>query len=215
VIVNGPVPTGTTQNNPAIAAGFGVVAVAYIPPSTPLTAPTCTCVELALSSDGGRTIVHRQTPFRSTSDPMIAADPTAPQTFAVLVTPPGASSLAVYVTHDLGATWSRPTALPDPPATAASHQAIAYSPAGLLGVEWRTTSSDGSFDSWGAASTNGGATFVTPTRLDSAKSPAPPQPYVAGDDTGTLAMTSTTFLGAWTDWSGSGSMVRWAGFPLP
>ena len=214
-IVNGPVPTGTMQNNPAVAAAFGEAAVAYNPPSTALAAATCTCVELALSTDGAHSFTHVKTPFRSRSDPMIAASPTTPHTFAVLITPPDSSDMAVYVTHDNGTSWSGPTVLPDPRNGAPSHQAIAYSPAGVLGVEWRSYYGDGSFDAWGAVSPDGGKAFAPPTRLDATTSPGPPPPYVAGDDTGTLAMTSTRFLGSWTDWgSASGAKILWAGFPL-
>ncbi|MHB8467926.1 MAG: sialidase family protein [Acidimicrobiales bacterium] len=215
-VVNGPVPTGTTQNNPSVAAAFGVAAVAYLPPSTPLSPPACTCVELALTTDGGRTITHRKTRFTSGTDPLIAADPTTPRTFAVLVTAPGQTALDVYVTHDLGATWSGPAVLGQPPANTRSHQWIAYSPSGLLGTEWRTYYGDGSYDAWAAVSTNGGASFAPSVRLSTTKSPGPPPPYVAGDDTGTLTMTATTLFGAWTDWrSGKEAEIYWAGLPLP
>src|SRR5437899_1479435 len=110
-----------------LGAAFGTVAFTSPPPMG--AARTCTCVDFVVSTDGGHTVLRRQTPIPSGSGlfgASTAADPTTKNAFAVLTTDAGGDS-AVYRTADAGLTWSAPVTF-GVPGTTVEEPWIAYSP---------------------------------------------------------------------------------------
>lgn len=221
-VVNGPVPVGTMQNNPVIAAARGDVAVAYYPATTPGAPPPCSCVELAVSTNTGRTFAHLRTPIPLPAGgagllagPYTAADPTHRGRFAVMVPDEFGTRYGVWVTGDAGGQWEHPVAVGEAVTGSRSHEWLAFSPAGVLTAMWRTYYPDGSYDVWAAVSPDGGASFDRPVRMTTMRSPSPRDTYVAGDDTGTIAFGPHHLYVAWADWrSGDESDIYWAGLSL-
>jgi hypothetical protein len=188
------------------------------------------------STDKGTTFTQHSVPLGSlASCPVpeaggIAGDPNHRGTFAVLVAcPPNARSLAVYVTHDLGATWTETADLgsippPDyhgnPSPFGISRPWIAYGPTGALGVMWRQlygvgpvddlfgTPTSGPYDVFVAISTDGGSTFGKTLRVNTAASP-PADPRVTYfDDTSYILLDKHFAYVAWGDWR-SGELETW------
>jgi hypothetical protein len=109
--------------------------------------------------------------------PWISADPTQSQRFAVMVPraagnrlqgiAPVFDSFEVYVTDDLGATWSGPTTIEAPWSVIPW---IEFGSDGALGVVWRgITTSDGGMamvDAYAAVSFDAGRNFSPPIRVN-------------------------------------------------
>lgn len=212
-------PTDSTTypgGDAPISAANGTVAVAYVP-SSASAAGGCRCVVFALSRDGGSTFSHVATPASGT-DPTVAADPSHRGRYSVLALTDNATKVAVWSTDNYGASWSGPTVVVADavggPQNTRFKPWLAYSPDGVLGAMWRTQYSDGTYDAWAAVSHDGGSTFGSPIRISSAKSPAYPAYYAAGDDFSTVTLTPSFLYAGWGD-SRSGHLDAWyGGFPI-
>lgn len=95
--------------------------------------------------------------------PWVAAGPTQPGRFAVMV--PTGDDLEVYVTNNAGKTWAGPTAIAAPNAF---KPAISFGSTGILAVMWRTTA----VDAHSAISFNHGKSFSAPLKVNHVTEPA-------------------------------------------
>jgi hypothetical protein len=218
----------TTAWNGGPAASFGRLATAYV-----ATGDDCSpCIVFETSANDGATWDrHIVAPVRfpSSSDPLCAvvacgdaslntsfsfepytaADPSRPGRYAVMVFDASQTHLLVYVTEDWGETW-RSVTLAEPGAGVRRWVPwIEYGPTGALGVVWRTSYADDSFDVWAAVAPNGDSEFAAPVRLSSARSPGPVAP--GGDDASDVVLTSNTLYAAWGDQRGGPADVAWFG----
>ena len=191
--------------------------------------------------DEGRTFVKRPTPVVSSGGSTctktvifgLAADPTRRGVFAVLAACGEAPrALGVYVTEDLGMSWSEVAALavvpsPDykgePSDFNVNRPSIAYGPTGALGVLWRqaygTTPRGarppkavmnvqyGPQDVFLALAPDG-KTFGSPIRLNTTASPPPDPRFEGGDDISGLVLGRDCAYSVWGDWR-SGELQSW------
>jgi hypothetical protein len=187
------------------------------------------------STDNGATLIHEEIPLGSStpcSSPAVtgmAGDTVQRGTFAVLVLcPPNPRALRVFLTHDLGATWTETADLavvppPDfqgnPSPFGINRPWIAYGPTGALGVLWREnygvgpfpvfgTPTGGPYDVFVATSADGGSHFSSPVRVNTAASPPadPRTPYF--DDISGLTVDRHFAYAVWGDWR-SGELETW------
>lgn len=190
------------------------------------------------STDEGRTFTQRPISISSNGAKCglpfgggVAADPAHRGVFAVVVScSPAATSLSVYVTSDLGATWTSAASLsvvppPDyrgtPSAFNINRPWIAYGPTGALGVMWvevygtaqggsspmGTNLKYGPSDTYLALATDG-KTFGQPIRLDTTASPSPDPRQWFGDDISNLILDPHYAYAVWNDWR-SGELETW------
>ena len=192
-----------------ITAANGAVAIAYGAARLPVPASKCTCLVLAVSTDGARTFTRRPAPFAISNQPTATADPTHPGRYAVLGLDSTATKVEVHVTDDAGKTWRPAITLGEPPANTRSRPWIAFSPTGVLGAMWRTVYADKSSDVFATVSRDGGRTFGPPLRINGARSPAPSGQEL-GDDFSHVTLDATTLRVGWGDWR-SGHMDAWYG----
>jgi photosystem II stability/assembly factor-like uncharacterized protein len=199
-----------------LSAAFGIVG--FTSPPHIGAKRSCSCLDFVVSTDRARSIVRRPTPIPGSSTPggllsgaATAADPTHAGHFAV-ATSDSAGNLLVYRTPDAGRTWTGPTSM-TVPGRGVSKIWPEFSRVGVLGVGWRATKSDGSYGFYGAASYNGGKTFVI-KRISRADSPPTDRLWVAGDDTSAIAVANGRLYATWGDWRGGGLQTWWGGFPL-
>jgi hypothetical protein len=73
---------------------------------------------------------------------LVAADPAQTGTFTVAVENTTGTTFQVFVTHDNGVTWTGPATLTDNPNTIKFKPWINYSPKGVLGLAWRSATTD-------------------------------------------------------------------------
>lgn len=199
-------------------AAFGRLATSYA-----ATGPGCsaTCVVFATSTDDGQTWVRRvvgpisfptSASGLSTSlnfSPYTAADPSRRGSYAVVHFDAAQRDLIVHVTRDHGASWRR-TVLAEPGAGVNRWTPwVAFGPTGALGVTWRTSYADGSFDAWAAVSPGGDTRFQAPVRLSSGRSPGPVA--TGGDDNSDIVLTATTLWAVWGDQRGGPAPTGWFG----
>ena len=193
-------------------AANGTFATAYTASKVPDPGVTCPCMVLANSKDGRASFSHRVVPVsRGSSGPQVAADLAQPGRYAVMVTSQDATRLEVYVTKDSGKTWSPRASLGEAPPNPRSRPWIAYSPKGVLGVMWRTTYRDKSYDVMTAISLGGDGRFAQPVKVSHRKSPAP----LSGDewipdDYSSVTLDSHFVHIGWSDWR-SGNLDSWYG----
>jgi hypothetical protein len=196
-----------------LGAAYGIVAFTSPPPMRAKRACP-SCFDLIVSTDGARSFVRRPTPVVGSSGLLsgaaTVADPSGKGRFDVL-TSDSNGNLLVYRTPDAGRTWSAPTKF-GVPGRGVSKTWMAYSPNGVLGVGWRSTKGNG-YGFYGAVSYDHGLTF-TVHRISKADSPPTDPLWVAGDDTSTIALTSTMFYASWGDWRGGSLQTWWGGFPI-
>ena len=109
-------------------------------------------------------------------EPYVAADPSRPGHYAVMVLDKARTHLLVFVTRDSGATWSGPVPLGGGQPGFRDKPAIAFAPDGSLGVTWKSAypNRSYSFDVWAAVAPRGDTRFRAPVRLNDATSPAQP-----------------------------------------
>jgi len=219
-------------------AAHGVVAVTYIARSVPEgEKAACPCAVLGLSRDRGKTFSYRVLnnitipPQAATAGGRgagrgggpggsgnggltdISADPTKAGRFAMLKSETG-PRYSVAVSDDYGATWSPfVSAGTVPEAVGFSKPAFEFSRDGVLGLIWRASYADRSYDIWAAISRDGGRTFSRPLKVSHARSPAF-DPYrnagLFGDDIQDLAMDRENLHLVWGD-SRSGFQGVWYG----
>jgi hypothetical protein len=198
-----------------LAAGFGTVLFTSPPPQG--AQRECTCLDVVVSNDGGRSVARYPT--------LIPRDPTAvlggganavadPRTRGrfVLVHPDESGSLVVYRTETGGRRWGKVSSITIP-GRGASKLWLDWSPEGVLGLGWRATSSAG-YTFYGAVSYDAGRTW-TVHRISKGDSPASSGVWVAGDDTSAVWVTRDRFYATWGDWRGGSLQTWWGGFPLP
>lgn len=199
-------------------------------------------LEFEYSTDNGATFTREDIPVGpsstcATPTPAgLSADPTHRGTFALIVLcPPSARAARIFVTHDLGATWTETAdlAVVPPPDYAGNPSPfginrpwIAYGPTGALGVMWRQNygtapmpivgmSTPGPQDVFLALSADGGKTFRPPIKLNTAGSPPPDPRQNFGDDLSHLMLDRHFAYVVWGDWR-SGELETWfRKAPLP
>jgi hypothetical protein len=197
--------TGGFSGGP-VAAG-GVLATAYLSSGG---SRCSSCVVFETSSDRGAHWAQHPTPATvvpnsiTTLDasllfqPYLAADPSHPGRYAVMVFDAAEQHLVVYVTSDSGASWQGPARLAEPGGAKRYDPWIAYGPGGALGVMWRTGYPDGSYAAWAAVSPAGNGSFAPPVRLSSQPSPGPVN-QLAGDDASSVALGASYLYASWGD----------------
>ncbi|MGH7899747.1 MAG: sialidase family protein [Candidatus Binatia bacterium] len=147
--------------------------------------------------------------------PVVAADPTRPGRYAVSVAgwkgllpfalgqfrvvPQSRVQVQLFLTDDGGASWTAPAPLGEDLARDREHVWIDYSPAGALGVTWRTHVGPccfGSTEVWSVVSRDGGTTFDPPRKVSHA-----PSPFTEGlgDDFQSVVLDGSTVHAAWGD----------------
>ena len=184
----------------------GVLASAYS-----ATGPHCTpCVVFETSTDAGRHWTQHTTPAvvlpatLTTFDasllfqPYLAADPSRPGRYAIMVLDAQQNALLVYVTDDDGTHWTGPVRLATPQSQTLYLPAIAYGPTGALGVMWRAGYADGTYAAWAAVSPSGNGSFAPAVQLSSQPSPGPAY-QLAGDDASSVALGARYLYAAWGD----------------
>lgn len=109
-------------------------------------------------------------------EPYVAADPSRPGHYAVMLLDKDRTHLLVFVTSDSGATWRGPASLGGGEPGFRDKPAIAFAPDRALGVTWKSAYQDRgySFDVWAAVAPRGDTRFRPPVRLNDATSPAQP-----------------------------------------
>jgi hypothetical protein len=142
----------------------------------------------------------------------IAIDPTTPGRMALLRSE--GARYSVSVSADNGQTWS-PFAASGmaPDSTGATKPAFEYSRSGVLGLIWRATYADRTYDIWASISKDGGKTFSRSLRVSHAKSPAFDvyrNAGLFGDDIQDLSMDRDNIHLVWGD-SRSGFQGVWYG----
>lgn len=225
------------------SAAHGVLAVTYIAGRAPSTeGATCPCAVLGLSRDQGRTFSYRvlkNIPIAAPASPAapvpsagtgqagrgrgrggvgnggltaISLDPTTPGRLALLQSA-GPTYLSSTST-DNGRTWTPFVAAGTVPgATGVSKPRFEFSRDGVLGLMWRASYADGSYDIWASISRDGGRTFSRSLPISHAKSPGR-NPLLNGggfgDDIQDLSMDRTTMHLVWAD-SRTGFQGVWYG----
>lgn len=182
----------------------GIMGTAYIATSVPdqLNAK-CPCRVFGASTDDGKTFTRNLIPAPPTQESgpgagmRVAANPTKTGEFSVFITTPG--GIESYLTEDSGKTWTHTPSIPGVPQTTIAMLAAAYSPKGILALNWRTLYSvpqagpqmppgnmgppskwtaprvfhdlPQQFEIWSVISLDGGRTFSAPRKVSTAISP--------------------------------------------
>jgi hypothetical protein len=200
-----------------MAAAGGAVVVNYRSSSAPASENSkCPCPVWGVSRDRGKTFTYHVlknliAAGRDIGGPL-AGDQTKPGRFAMLL--PQGAKYSVAITEDFGQTWNPIVDVGTvPQATAFSKPAFDFSRDGVLGLMWRASYADGSYDIWAVISRDGGKTVSRPLRVSHAKSPAR-DPYrnggMFGDDIQDLSMDKDNMHLVWGD-SRAGFQGAWYG----
>ena len=210
-------PQDTQGGGSTIAAGRGVLAVAYRASQAP--SASCPCVIFETSADHGATFTRHVVPVVNASSspyPLLTADPTHAGHYALTVLDATGTENQVYVTNDSGATWQGPTLVGEAPANPRFKPWLSYGASGQLALAWRTMHSDKSYDVWAAIARSGGpngAVFGTPVRVSTVAAPYP-NGYYGGDDYSFVSADKQYVHVGWGD-SRSGNVQDWyARLPL-
>ena len=208
-----PQPVGTEPGNETgtslgpIGAAFGTVAG---------VSDDGTNKVFQTSDDRGATWTYNAVPaWAGAGRAIVAADPTTPDRFAVLV-PRGSDRLEVWVTTDAGQTadgWTRTeefTVAGHGDGTSFFKPWIAFSPNGTLGIVWRYGLAGGAYHVDAVISRDGGTTFDQPVRLTGDRGPAPAVNGMADDCACNIHMSDTTLSTTWGD-ATNGRRELWFG----
>jgi hypothetical protein len=187
------------------------------------------------STDHGATFTRHTLPLGSSmacASPSVqglAGDPTQHGTFAALILcAPSARAVRVFLTRDLGATWTETAKLavvppPDfrgsPSGFGINRVTVNFGPTGALGVMWRQNYGTAAFPAMGyvqpgpqdvfvAISADGGMSFADPVRLNTAASPPADPRTFFGDDLSDLVLDAHHAYIVWGDWR-SGELQTW------
>jgi hypothetical protein len=226
----------------AHTAGHGLVAVAYTASSVPAGEnATCPCPVLGISRDQGKSFKYHVLKNLVPASPQPAANAAQPAAQggrgggrggpgggsglnAISMDPTKAGRIAmlksegpryvVSVSEDLGQTWSPfVPAGTVPDATSFGKSAFEFSRDGVLGLIWRASYADRSYEIWAAISKDGGKTFSRSFRVSHGRSPAS-DPYrnsgMFGDDIQDLSMDKENLHVVWGD-SRTGFLGVWYG----
>jgi len=209
----------TTTFESTIAAANGMVALSYDAHPVP-GVNRCPCAIFETSRDDGATWTRHVTPLgmaaadtASHPDAIVnhlglytAVDRSHPGRYAIMR--PNGNFLEVSTTANYGATWSTPVLVGQDPPDIRFEPWIDYSPAGVLGIGYKTQYGPGSpdpvapddttFDYWSAISRDGGLTFSAPLRISHATSP-PDTPTDLRDDLSSVALDDQYLYAAWGD----------------
>jgi hypothetical protein len=191
---------GSVLGNGVISAAHGEVAASYSG-SIPGEDAACPCVVFETSSDEGKTWVRHRVPLTAEKPDLsfVAADPSHPGRYAVVVNGGDGSTIHVFTTSDSGSTWSSPAVLTTPYPTVVDPATpwLNYGPTGVLGVVWLPSKSDGSYDAWAAISPAGEAAgFLPPRQVSPANSSEGPS-YQAGNDNPFVFLGAGALYAAW------------------
>jgi hypothetical protein len=182
------------------------------------------CIVFQTSTDGGATWSRHGVPVRAGFTPtattglILAADPTKQGHFTVVLLNQAGSEFSAYQTPDSGSTWRGPTMVTEDATKTRAAPWMAYSPNGELGLMWRTYEPEPANPGaiapymassiWAVISTDGGATFSQPLKVNKAISPAPPNDpndaFRFIGDHGPCGMTLDALGNAyivWADWT--------------
>ncbi len=183
----------------------GIMGTAYIATSVPAAElnAKCPCRVFGASTDDGKTFTRNLIPAPPSQESgpgggmIVAANPTKTGEFSVFITTPG--GVETYLTDDSGKTWTHTPTIPAPPGTTIAMLAAAYSPKGVLALNWRVLypvaqavprmppGNTGppsqwtaprvfhdlpqQFEIWSVISQDGGKTFSAPHKVSTAISP--------------------------------------------
>ena len=202
-----------------MAAAGGAVVVNYVASSVPANEDAkCPCPVWGVSKDRGKTFTYHvlknllSASAQDARGGSLTADQSKPGRIAMLLSE--GPKYSVTVTEDSGQTWSdinvAGTVLE---ATNFSKPSFRFSRDGVLGLMWRASYADGSYDIWAVTSRDGGKTFSKPLRISHTKSPAR-DPYrnggLFGDDIQDLTMDKVDMHLVWGD-SRAGFQGVWYG----
>ena len=207
------------------SAAYGHLVVAYSSDKVPTSENAqCPCTVFGTSNDDGKTFTYKIVP-PVTEEPahageqgpfgrrpvMISADPTKEGRYAIARQ--NENRILISVTEDGGKSWLPPVVAAETPANAMfGHRAMKYSPAGDLGIIWKTVYPDKSFDVWSAVSRDAARTFKT-VRVSHAISPPPileRSNFMFGDDLSSLDIDNQYLYAVWGDYR-SGFQATWFG----
>ncbi|KAI0868562.1 Sialidase [Hypoxylon argillaceum] len=124
--------------------------------------------------------------------PWVSADPTKTGRFALMV--PREFTLEIYVTEDAGKHFTGPAVIQTPNA---QRPAVDFGSTGVLGVMWRTNSSN-ILDAYSTVSFDSGRTFATPLKVTKRSQPVG-QNGQPGDRASFIALTDKFAYVAWSD----------------
>ena len=205
------------------AAAHGVLGVTYIASSVPSGAK-CPCVVFGASRDDGETferyLVRSGLPEQRFIEgvgppvlPMVAADPSHPGRFGVVVLTADQAEMQVFVTNDAGKTWKGPVRVGRIRGTKIAKPDISYSQRGTLAMMWLALQSDRSYTAWSVVSADGGRSFSSPLQVSRASSPARSSIKFRGnnwdgDDLSSLAVDDDFVHIVWAD-GRSGFLGAW------
>lgn len=188
-------PTFPQSGAASVAAGHGVLAVAY---AGHAAGQSTDGVVFETSRDDGRTFRrHTLAAPASSSAPFgvyMAGDPARAGHYAVAV-PGGGTSMLVYVTADSGRSWTHASV-----AVGTDRPWLAFSPGGTLGIMGRMATSDGSQNIHAAFAFAGDNHFTAPVQVN--RRPAPPlQPGTLPlyDDLSWITLTDRHAYIGWGD----------------
>jgi hypothetical protein len=225
---------GTTHvnaNESSVTAALGVVATVFEATSQSAcsfflgdsSAPS-SCIVFETSTDAGATWSRHAVPAPAGFSPplttgvLLEADPMTQGHFTVILLDQAGSEFYVYQTRDSGKTFSGPTMVTEDATKKHAAPWMAYSPTGELGLMWRTyepdptnpqaTSPYAPSSIWAVVSSDGGATFSQPLKVNKVTSPAPPNdPNDAfrflgdhGPEGMTLDAQGNVYV-VWADWT--------------
>jgi hypothetical protein len=184
-------------------AANGMVGVAYSASKVPDSLNTrCPCRVFGVSSDDGKTFTRYLMPGPPAAaggaggggmggGMTVVANPARKGMFTVLMS--SLNSQEAYITEDAGKTWTKAGILTGAPSTTMNGLTAAYSPKGVMVMNWRAivpqqggggrggsrnwwdvwqyTDQPERFEIWSAISRDGGKSFSAPLKVSSAPSP--------------------------------------------
>ena len=208
-------PGGAFAGVGGFSAAFGHLVVAYTAEKVPASLnEKCPCTVFGSSTDDGKTFQYSVVPGvpgqQASAEPagamffrrfvMISADPTKEGRYAIARSE--GKRIYISVTEDGGKTWLPPVVAAEIPANANfSHHAMKYSAQGNLGLIWKASYPDRSFDLWSAVSRDAGKSFKT-VRVSHAVSPTynPMRGnFMFGDDLSSLDLDADYLYAVWGD----------------
>jgi hypothetical protein len=214
-----------------LAAAFGQTGSAACQFFLGTPAPSCTVFET--STGLGATWSRHAVPAPASAgidSTLVAADPAQAGTFTVAVQTTDGKAFQVFVTHDDGATWSKqPATVTDNSTTVKFKPWINYSPTGVLGLAWRSATTDPPpaadaavavrpalaaatddendadptpvpYTMQAAVSDDQGATWSVPLQISTAPSPASDPLWANGGDRDDTSVISLSGQDAFVGW---------------
>jgi hypothetical protein len=203
------------------SAAHGHLVVAYGTMKVPASENAqCPCTVFGTSQDDGKTFHYHVVPPLAAVPPsapipdagrggrgagaggaiLLAADATKEGRYALAQQ--SGNQILISLTEDGGDTWQPPVVAAQVPSDASiGHRAMRYSPQGDLGLIWKATYPDGSFDVWSSASRDGAHTFKT-IRVSHTVSPTYSTErgnFLAGDDLSSMDIDSDYLYVVWGD----------------